>query len=193
MGSSEKDTNSDTSTAHAIVSANGLNHCPANPLMKPTGTNTATIENVVAATATPISSVPSCAARKWSFPISMWRTMFSRTTIASSIRMPIASERPSSDIVLSVKPNIHSGTNDASALTGRARPVITVERHELRNRNTTSTVSAAPSTSVRCTSATECSTRSPASRTSSMVVPAGSSARSRGNRSFTPFATCVVL
>ena len=32
------------------------------PGMKPTGTNTATIENVVAATARPISSVPSCAA-----------------------------------------------------------------------------------------------------------------------------------
>ena len=31
--------------------------------------------------------------------------MFSRTTIASSIRMPIASERPNSDIVFSVKPN----------------------------------------------------------------------------------------
>ena len=82
--------------------------------MKPTGTNTATIENVVAATARPISSVPSCEASTWSFPISTCRTMFSRTTIASSIRMPIASERPSSDIVLSVKPKAHTATNDAS-------------------------------------------------------------------------------
>ena len=55
----EADTNSDTSTAHAMVSANGLNHCPATPYMNATGTNTATIENVVAATASPISSVPS--------------------------------------------------------------------------------------------------------------------------------------
>jgi hypothetical protein len=30
--------------------------------------------------------------------------MFSRTTIASSIRMPMASDRPSSDIVFRVKP-----------------------------------------------------------------------------------------
>ena len=29
IGSSENDTNSDTSTEQAIVSANGLNHCPA--------------------------------------------------------------------------------------------------------------------------------------------------------------------
>ena len=58
IGSSENDTNSDTSTAHAIVSANGANHCPAMPPMNAIGTNTATIENVVAATARPISSVP---------------------------------------------------------------------------------------------------------------------------------------
>jgi hypothetical protein len=38
--------------------------------------------------------------------------MFSRTTMASSIRMPIASERPSSDIVLSVKPKAHTAMND---------------------------------------------------------------------------------
>ena len=38
--------------------------------------------------------------------------MFSRTTMASSIRMPIASERPSSDIVLSVKPNAQTAMND---------------------------------------------------------------------------------
>ena len=80
--------------------------------MNAIGTNTATIEKVVAATARPISSVPSCEARKWSFPISMCRTMFSRTTIASSIRMPIASDRPSSDMVLSVKPNAHTAMND---------------------------------------------------------------------------------
>src|ERR1700716_371435 len=60
MGSSENDTNSDTSTDAAIVSANGLNHCPPPPYRNATGTNTATIENGGAATARPISSVPSC-------------------------------------------------------------------------------------------------------------------------------------
>ena len=159
MGSSENDTNNETSTAQAMVNANGLNHWPDKPAMNAIGTNTATIENVVAATARPISSVPSCAALKWSFPISTCRTMFSRTTIASSIRIPIASERPSSDIVLSVKPNAHTAMKLASTEIGSAKPVITVERHELRNRNTTSTVSSAPSMSVLCTLATEASTR----------------------------------
>ena len=62
MGSSEKQTKSDTSTEEAMVRAKGLNHCPATPYMKATGTNTATMEKVVAATASPISSVPSRAA-----------------------------------------------------------------------------------------------------------------------------------
>jgi hypothetical protein len=46
--------------------------------------------------------------------------MFSRTTIASSIRMPIASESPSSDIVLSVKPKSSERDEDASTDTGSA-------------------------------------------------------------------------
>jgi hypothetical protein len=142
--------------------------------MNPTGTNTATIENVVAATARPISSVPSWDAVTWSFPISMCRTMFSRTTIASSIRIPIASDSPSSDMVLSVNPNAHTAMNDASTDTGSARPVITVDRHELRNTKTTSTVSRAPSSSASSTLRTESETRLPASRTISIVTPGGS-------------------
>ena len=60
----------------------------------------------------------------------------------------MASDSPSSDIVFSVKPNAHTATNDASTDTGSARPVMTVERQELRNRNTTATVRAAPSRSA---------------------------------------------
>ena len=77
--------------------------------------------------------------------------MFSRTTMASSMRMPIASDSPSSDIVFSVKPKSHTGTNAAITETGSASPVMTVERHEFRNRKTTSTVSTAPSTSASWT------------------------------------------
>ena len=38
---------------------------------------------------------------------------------------------------------------------GSVRPVMTVERHEARNRNTISTVSSAPSTMLRLTPDTE--------------------------------------
>ena len=58
-----------------------------------------------------------------------------------------------------VKPNAHTAMNDASTETGSARPVMTVERHELRKRNTTSTVSSAPSISASCTLRTACFTR----------------------------------
>ena len=116
--------------------------------------------------------------------------MFSRTTIASSMRIPIASESPSSDMVFSVKPNAHTATNDASTDTGSARPVITVERHELRKRNTTSTVSAAPSTSALCTLATESSTLA-LSFTTELHGPAASDAAPTFFRMAS--ATAVVL
>jgi hypothetical protein len=119
--------------------------------------------------------------------------MFSRTTMASSIRMPIASDRPSSDIVFRVKPKAHTATNEASTLTGSASPVMTVERHELRKRNTTSTVSRAPSISASCTFATACSTRMPASCTTSSFTPAGIRACSRPRCSWIRSVTWVVL
>ena len=63
-----------------------------------------------------------------------WRTMFSRTTIASSIRRPIESESASSVMVFSVKPNSHMAKKLEMIATGSVRPVMTVDRQELRNR-----------------------------------------------------------
>ncbi len=173
MGSSDRETKSDTSTEQAMVRAKGLNHCPAIPSMKATGTNTATMEKVVAATAMAISRVPSCAALTWSLPISTWRTMFSRTTMASSIRMPMASDNPIRDMVFKVKPKAQTAMNEESTETGRARPVITVERQELRKRKTTNTVRRAPSSRASSTFLTELCTRSPASRTTLSFTPWG--------------------
>ena len=56
---------------------------------------------------------------------------------------------------------------------GRVSPVITVERHEFRNRKTISTVSAAPSKSVRLTLATEIRIERELSRLPSTLTPAG--------------------
>ena len=176
-----------------MVSANGLNHWPAIPCMKATGANTATIEKVVAATAIPISLVPSNAAVMWSLPISTWRTMFSRTTMASSIRMPMASDSPSSDMVLRVKPQAQTAMKAESTDTGSARPVITVERQELRNTKTTSTVSSAPSISASSTLRTELRTRSPASRTTDSFTPGGRVGWIFAIAAFTASETVVVL
>jgi len=83
----------------------------------------------------------------------------------------MASDSPSSDIVLSVKPKAHTATKLASTDTGRASPVMTVERHELRNRNTTSTVSTAPSMRALCTLFTELVTRCPLFLITASVAP----------------------
>ncbi len=88
--------------------------------------------------------------------------------------MPIASESPSSDIVLSVNPQAHTAMNAASVDTGSASPVITVERQLFRKRKTTRTVSNAPSMSASSTLRTELRTRSPASFTIASFTPAGS-------------------
>ena len=64
----------------------------------------------------------------------MCRTMFSRTTIASSISSPIASDSASSVIVFTVKPNTHMMKNAEMMLTGSVSPVMTVDRQEFRNR-----------------------------------------------------------
>ncbi len=116
--------------------------------MNATGMNTATMVNVVAMTASPISAVPSRAASRWLFPRCMWRTMFSRTTMASSISMPMASESPIMVRTLIVKPNSHIAVKAEITEIGSVRPVMTVDRHEFRNRNTMNTVSKPPSTSV---------------------------------------------
>ena len=73
------------------------------PFMNATGKKTAMSDKVVATTARPISFVASTAARiGFSFFSSMWRKMFSRTTMASSMTMPTASASASSVTVLSV-------------------------------------------------------------------------------------------
>ena len=95
-------------------------------------------------------------------------------------------------MVLSVKPKAHTATKLASTDTGNARPVITVERHEFRNRNTTSTVSSAPSTSASRTLLTEFSTRVPLFFTTSNCAPLGSVGRSSSTFLKIASATAVV-
>ncbi len=56
--------------------------------MKSTGMNTATSESVIERIVKPISREPSSAASNGVSPISMWRTMFSSMTMASSTTKP---------------------------------------------------------------------------------------------------------
>ena len=119
--------------------------------------------------------------------------MFSRTTIASSINMPIASDRPISVSTFSVKPNACIAMNAATTEIGSVRPVMTVERHEFRNRNTMNTVSRPPRIIVTCTSSIDSRMNVESSRTTCSVTPCGISACSFATAARMPSATDTVF
>ena len=151
MGSSVKLTNMLISTAATMVMPNSWKNRPTMPPMKPIGRNTATMDSVVASTARPISSVPCSAASCGLLPICTWRTMFSRTTMASSMSSPTHRLSAINVMVLMVKPNTYMNRKVPINAIGKVSPVITVLRQELRNRKTMRMVSDAPSSRVCCT------------------------------------------
>ena len=81
------------STATPIVTANSRNSLPMIPPMKSTGMNTAASDSVIEMIVKPISREPASAASMGFLPISMWRTMFSSMTMASSTTNPTESVR----------------------------------------------------------------------------------------------------
>jgi hypothetical protein len=85
-------------TAPASVTANSRNRAPVKPPVKASGANTAASVSVMAMMADEISRIPfnaACIGDIWSS--SMWRWMFSTTTMASSTTSPIASTMASRD------------------------------------------------------------------------------------------------
>ena len=72
--------------------------------MNATGTNTMQMHNVDTKAGTAISCAPSMIARKNGFFWAMWRWMFSSATVASSTKMPTASDMPPRVITFSVWP-----------------------------------------------------------------------------------------
>ena len=109
--------------------------------MKADGTNTAHSTSAIAISAAPTSSMLLIAASRGESPAAMLRSTFSTTTIASSTTMPIASTRPNSDRLLSVKPNSAMKKKVPMSDTGIATSGMTAARQVCRNRMTTSTTS----------------------------------------------------
>ncbi len=79
--------------------------------------------------------------------------------------------------------------NEEMTEIGSVRPVMTVDRHELRKMKTIRIVSRPPMIMVSCTSATASRMKTEPSRTRAIVVPAGSSAWSVATSAFTASAT----
>ena len=84
--------------------------------------------------------------------------MFSIVTVESSTRMPTASARPPSVIVLSVSPRKYSTTSDDRIASGIEIMTTTVDRHEPRNSRIISAVSPAAIAPSRSTPSTDCFT-----------------------------------
>ena len=88
--------------ATLMVTANSWNSRPMIPLMNSTGMNTAASDRVMERIVNPTSRAPSNAASMRGFPISMWRTMFSSITMASSTTNPTESVSAISERLSSV-------------------------------------------------------------------------------------------
>ena len=148
IGSSVKEMKSEMRTAALMVSPNCLKNWPTMPGMKATGTNTATSVRVVASTARPTSLVPFEAALAGSSPLSRRWVMASRTTTASSMRSPMASDSASRVIWLSVYPSTNMTKNVPMTEVGSASEEMKVPRGSRRKRRMMSTAIAPPKKSA---------------------------------------------
>ena len=114
--------------------------------MKATGTKITTSESVVAMTARPISAVASAAASFGVTPFSSTNLkMFSSTTIASSMTMPVASDSASIVMLFSVKPTIFMTVNVPMIEVGTASAAMSVTRRLRMKKKTTTLASRPPS------------------------------------------------
>ena len=126
------------------------------PVTKAVGTNTAVSTSAMAMSAEPTSSMLLLAASRGDRPAAILRSTFSTTTIASSTTMPMASTRPNSDRLLSVKPNSSITKKVPISDTGMAASGMIAARQVCRNRTTTSTTRTMASRMVCQTASTDC-------------------------------------
>src|SRR5690606_29777237 len=102
QGTIVKDTKNDNKVATMTVTQNWRRISDTSPDDIAIGRNTTTITKVIAETVKPISFAPSKEARTLFLPISIWRWIFSITTMASSTRIPTTNDNPKSDIKFNV-------------------------------------------------------------------------------------------
>src|SRR5206468_4606671 len=125
--------------ATVMVTANSLNSRPNTPPRNSTGMKTAARDNVIETMVNPISPEPFKEACSGRSPFSMWRTMFSSITMASSTTKPMARIRAIMDRLSSVYPNTYITAKVPTSENGRARLGMTVAEKFLRNRKITIT------------------------------------------------------
>ena len=140
IGVSERLTNPDMRTAVMMVTENSMNTLPVMPLMKTSGMKTAASERVMLKIVKDISRAERNVAVAGDSPKSSMRlTVFSRNTMASSTRNPIAIVSPMSDKLFTENPNAYMNMNVSRIENGSATVGIIVSRILPKNRNITNT------------------------------------------------------
>ena len=173
IGVKVSETTADVTTAMVSVSANSRNMRPTRPVMNSSGMNTAISDTVSEITVKPISLAPRSAASNGSSPSSMWRTMFSIMTMASSTTKPVPMVSAISERLSSENPQNHMMPKVAISESGSATPAMMVARTVRRKMSTTVMTSATLKMSVNCTSRTDARMLSVASWTTVSVAPVG--------------------
>src|SRR6516164_10140142 len=87
-GLSVNELNAEINVETAMVNANWRKNCPVMPVMNAHGTNTAESTSATATTGPDTWSIALWAALRGDMPSSMWCSMASTTTMASSTTMP---------------------------------------------------------------------------------------------------------
>ena len=118
------------------------------PLRNATGMKTAHNTSMIEMIGRVTSAMAACAAALGASPLSILRSTFSTTTIASSTTMPVASTRPNKRQRIDGKAGSNRTASVPTMATGTATSGTTLARQLCRNTTTTSTTSATASSSV---------------------------------------------
>ncbi len=145
------------------------------PGRKAAGMKTEAMTSTTAMSEAPISSMALIVASFGGrFFLTMFRSTFSTTTMASSTTIPIASTMPNRVSRLTEKPSASIPENVPMSATKIAIVQMNVERKLCRNRYTTNITRRTASNSVWTTSSMEIRTKSVVSRAMRYSMPAGS-------------------
>ena len=155
MGVRLSETTPETRIAAPMVTANSCKRRPRIPLMNKTGIKTAASERVIETMVNPISRAPLSAACIGRSPISMWRTMFSSITMASSTTKPTESVSAISERLSSEYPSRYITANVPTIDMGKARLGMAVAERLRRKRKMTRMTSTSARNNVNFTSFTE--------------------------------------
>ena len=145
------------------------------------GMNTAIRDMLIEKTVKPISLAPCSVAAIGDMPSSIWREMFSITTIASSTTKPVEMVRAMSDRLSRLKPNRYMTAKVPIKETGTATLGMSVARPLRRKIKTTKTTRTTEIESVRSTSWTEARIVVVRSIATVVTIPAGIEALTEGS------------